>query len=225
MPSEYEINELAKEDSWRMFRIMGELVEGFDSLAGIEPAVSIYGSARSKPDDRLYTQTREIARRLGEAGFCIITGGGPGVMEAANRGAFEAGVKSIGLNIELPEEQQPNPYATRTITFHHFFVRKIMLVKYATAFVIMPGGLGTLDELTELLTLMQTHTIKPFPVVLFDGTYWNGFLGWLRECALASEFISEEDFNLLRVCEDAEEVVEAVRMWYENQELAGRKGI
>ena len=146
MPGEYEINELAKEDSWRMFRIMGELVEGFDSLAGIEPAVSIYGSARAKPDDRLYAQTREIARRLGEAGFCIITGGGPGVMEAANRGAFEAGVKSIGLNIELPEEQQPNPYATRTITFHHFFVRKIMLVKYATAFVIMPGGLGTLDE-------------------------------------------------------------------------------
>ncbi|MFC2060650.1 TIGR00730 family Rossman fold protein [Chloroflexota bacterium] len=225
MPSEYEINELAKEDSWRMFRIIGELVEGFDSLAGIEPAVSIYGSARSKPDDKLYAQTQEIAHRLGEAGFCIITGGGPGVMEAANRGALEAGVKSIGLNIELPEEQQPNPYATRTITFHHFFVRKIMLVKYAVAFVIMPGGLGTLDELTELLTLVQTHKIRPFPVVLFDSAYWNGFLDWLRECALANKFVSEKDFDLLRICDNAEEVVAAVRLWYENQELAGRRSI
>jgi len=161
MVHEYEINELVKEDSWRMFRIIGELVEGFDSLAGLEPAITIYGSARLKADDGLYSQTEEIARRLGELGFNIITGGGPGVMEAANKGALEAGVASIGLNIELPEEQALNPYMTRSITFHHFFVRKVMLVKYATAFIIMPGGLGTLDELSEVLTLIQTHKIKP----------------------------------------------------------------
>src|SRR4030042_967239 len=165
MAHEYEINELAKEDSWRMFRIIGELVEGFDSLAGLEPAITIYGSARLKADDGLYAQTEEIARRLGELGFNIITGGGPGVMEAANKGALEAGVASIGLNIALPEEQALNPYMTRSIVFHHFFVRKVMLVKYATAFIIMPGGLGTLDELSEVLTLIQTHKIKPFPEI------------------------------------------------------------
>ena len=154
MSKEYEINDLAKEEAWRMFRIMGELVEGFDTLSGIEPAVTIYGSARLQSDDELYTQTEEIANRLGRMGFSIITGGGPGVMEAANKGAFRAGATSVGLNIELPEEQVCNSYATKSITFHHFFVRKVMLVKYATAFVIMPGGLGTLDELTEVLTLM-----------------------------------------------------------------------
>lgn len=225
MTQEYEINELAKEESWRMFRIMGELVEGFDTLAGIEPAISIYGSARISPGDKLYTQTQEIARRLGEVGFSIITGGGPGVMEAANRGALEAGVKSIGLNIELPEEQLPNAYTTKSITFHHFFVRKIMLVKYATAFIIMPGGLGTLDEMTEVLTLMQTQKTKPLPVVLFDSDYWQGFLDWLRKCTLTSGFISESDFNLLRVCDNCDEVIEAVQRWYQKQEISGRKAI
>src|SRR5512137_3177727 len=174
MPNEYEINQLAKEESWRMFRIMGELVEGFDKLSGIEPAVTIYGSARLRHDDRVFGQTEEIARRLGEMGFSIITGGGPGVMEAANKGAREAGVLSMGLNIVLPAEQICNLYANKTITFNHFFVRKVMLVKYATAFVIMPGGLGTLDELTEVLTLMQTGKIKPFPVVLFERKFWKG---------------------------------------------------
>jgi len=225
MPYEYEINELAKEESWRMFRIIGELVEGFDSLTDVEPAVSIYGSARIKPGDELYTQTEEIARRLGEMGFSIITGGGPGVMEAANRGALQAGVKSIGLNIELPQEQASNVYATKSITFHHFFVRKIMLVKYASAFIIMPGGLGTLDEVTEVLTLMQTLKIKPFPVVLFDSTYWQGFLDWLRNCALARGFISEIDFDLLRVYDYPDEAVEAVRVWHAKQEIIGRKAI
>jgi hypothetical protein len=221
----YEINELAKEESWRMFRIIGELVEGFDELAGIEPAVSIYGSARVKEGDELYKQTQEIARGLGEMGFSIITGGGPGVMEAANRGAREAGVTSVGLNIELAEQQGCNVYATKSVTFNHFFVRKIMLVKYAAAFVIMPGGLGTLDELTELLTLMQTHKIKPFPVVLFDGQYWEGFLGWLRNCTLAKGYISEEDFDLLRVCDQPGEVIEAVQKWYQKQEIVGRKAL
>ncbi len=221
----YEINDLAKEESWRMFRIIGELVEGFDKLSGIEPAVTIYGSARMRTNDELYMQTEELARRLGEMGFSIITGGGPGVMEAANKGALKAGVTSVGLNIELPEEQISNAYATKSITFSHFFVRKVMLVKYATAFIIMPGGLGTLDELTEVLTLMQTHKIKPFPVVLYNSKYWQGFLDWLRSSVLDREFISEDDFNLLRVCECPDEVVEAVQRWYTKQEVVGRKAL
>jgi len=221
----YEINELAKEESWRIFRIMGELVEGFDKLSGIEPAVTIYGSARIRAGDELYTQTEEIARRLGEAGFSIVTGGGGGVMEAANKGALEAGVTSVGLNIELPEEQAANIYTTKLLTFNHFFVRKVMLVKYATAFIIIPGGLGTLDELTEVLTLMQTHKIKPFPVILFNSKYWQGFLYWLRSSVLTKEFISEDDFNLLRVCDYPDEVVEAVQRWYTKQEVVGRKAL
>ncbi len=219
----YEINDLAKEDSWRMFRIIGELVEGFDTLSGIEPAVTIYGSARLKEEDELYAQTEEIAYRLGQMGFSIITGGGPGVMEAANKGACKAGVASIGLNIELPAEQKINPYATKSLTFHHFFVRKVMLVKYTVAFIIMPGGLGTLDELTEVLTLMQTHKMKPFPVILFNSQYWKGFLDWLQNCTLPSGFISAEDLNLVRVCDHPDEVIEAVQKWYSKQEVIGKK--
>lgn len=225
MVREYEINQLAKEESWRMFRIIGELVEGFDELAGIEPAVTVYGSARLKPSDKLYSQTEEIARQLGRLGFNIITGGGPGIMEAANKGACEAGVASIGLNIELPEEQALNPYTTKSITFHHFFVRKVMLVKYATAFIIMPGGLGTLDELTEVLTLMQTKKIKPFPVVLYDSQYWGGFLEWLRTCTLARGFVSEDDFDLLRVCDTPDEVIDTVQQWYKKHKVVGRRAV
>ncbi len=225
MQQGYEINELAKEDSWRMFRIIGELVEGFDKLSGVEPAVTIYGSARVKPGDEQYVKTEEIARRLGEIGFSIITGGGPGLMEAANKGALGTGVKSIGVNIELPEEQAPNAYTTLSLTFSHFFVRKVLLVKYATAFIIMPGGLGTLDELTEVLTLMQTHKIKPFPVILFNRHYWKGFLNWLRTSTLANDFISEEDLHLLRVCDDTDEVIETVRRWFSRQEIAGKRAV
>ena len=221
----YEINELAKEESWRMFRIIGEMVEGFDKLSGIEPAVTIYGSARVRPEEEQYAKTEDIARRLGEIGFSIITGGGPGLMEAANKGARAAGVKSVGVNIELPEEQVPNTYSTLTLTFSHFFVRKVLLVKYATAFIIMPGGLGTLDEVTEVLTLIQTHKIKPFPVILFNSAYWAGFLEWLRTDTLANGYISEEDLRLLRVCDDAEEVIEAVRTWYLKQEITGRQAL
>jgi uncharacterized protein (TIGR00730 family) len=225
MSNDYEINQLAKEESWRLFRIIGELVEGFDSLADIVPAVTIYGSARLKADDRWYTQAEEIAYRLGKAGFNIMTGGGPGVMEAANMGARKAGVKSAGLNIRLPVEQACNVYADRTMTFHHFFVRKVMLVKYATAFVIMPGGLGTLDELTEVLTLIQTQKIRPFPVILFSSEYWHGFLDWLKETVLAHGSISEEDFELLRVFDSPAEVVSAVEKWYTRQEVMGRKAL
>jgi uncharacterized protein (TIGR00730 family) len=225
MPNEYEINELAKEESWRMFRIIGELVEGFDKLSGIEPAVTIYGSSRLKADDELYAQTEEIAYRLGQMGFSIVTGGGPGVMEAGNRGALRAGVTSVGLNIDLPEEQICNAYTTKSITFSHFFARKVMLVKYAIAFVIIPGGLGTLDELTEVLTLMQTHKIRPFPVILFNSQYWKGFLDWLQSSVLAREFISEDDLNLLRVCDHPDEVIETVQRWYLKQEVVGRKAL
>ena len=225
MAYEYEINELAKEESWRMFRIMGELVEGFDKLSNLGPAVSFYGSARIKPDNKLYEQTEEIAHRLGTLGFSIITGGGPGVMEAANKGALKAGVTSIGLNIELPEEQICNVYATKSITFRHFYVRKLMLVKYAAAFIIMPGGLGTLDELAEILTLIQTHKIKPFPVILFDSSFWKGFLDWLRGTVLAGGLVSEEDFDLLRICDEPDKVIDVVQEWYIKQEIVGRKAV
>ncbi|HJX03637.1 MAG TPA: TIGR00730 family Rossman fold protein [Dehalococcoidia bacterium] len=219
----YEINDMAKEESWRLFRIMGELVEGFDTLSGIEPAISIYGSARIKANNQLYTQTVEIAKRLGELGFNIITGGGPGIMEAANKGAAEANVVSIGLNIELPEPQPFNTYANRSITFHHFFVRKVMLVKYATAFVIFPGGLGTLDELTEVLTLIQTHKMRPFPVILYDESYWSGFMQWLKDFSLARDMITPDDFDLVRIAATPDEVIETVQKWYIKQEIVGRK--
>jgi len=225
MSNDYEINQLVKEDSWRMFRIIGELVEGFDSLADIEPAVTIYGSARLKPDNKWYLQTEEIAYLLGKDGFNIMTGGGPGVMEAANLGARKAGVISVGLNIKLPLEQVCNVYADRVITFHHFFVRKVMLVKYATAFVIMPGGLGTMDELTEILTLIQTQKIKPFPVIMFSSEYWGGLLDWLRSTVLDYGHISEEDFELLRVFDSPAEVADAVKKWYTRQEVMGRKAL
>lgn len=220
---EYEIEKLAKEESWRMFRIMGELVEGFDTLTGVEPAVTVYGSARLQEDDELWKQTEDIAYRLGKLGFNIITGGGPGVMGAANSGALKAGVVSVGLNIELPKEQVCNPYTTKVITFHHFFVRKVMLVKYATAFIIMPGGLGTLDELTEVLTLVQTGKTRPLPVILFGSQYWGGFLNWLRDSTLSRGFISPEDLNLLLVFDKPDEVIEAVQRWHHKQEVAGGK--
>lgn len=221
----YEINELAKEDSWRMFRIIGEMVEGFDKLSNIGPAVTIYGSARTRPDSELYRKTEETARLLGAAGFSIITGGGPGVMEAANKGAAEAGAKSVGLNIELPQEQSCNVYANHTITFNHFFVRKVMLVKYATAFIIMPGGLGTLDEMTEVLTLIQTHKIVPFPVILFDSKYWAGLLDWMRNVSLAQGMISEEDFELLRLCDEPADAVAAIKAWATKQQMSGKKAL
>ncbi len=224
-PEGYEINDLAKEDAWRMFRIIGEMVSGFDRLSGIEPAVTIYGSARVKPGDPLYETTVQLAYALGKLDFSIVTGGGPGLMEAANRGAYEAGVTSVGLNIELPEEQSPNLYSTLAISFDHFFARKVMLAKYATAFIAMPGGIGTLDELTEILCLIQTHKMKPFPVILYDSTYWSGLLEWLRVTTLDGGFISEEDLGLLVVCDDVQDVVKTVREWYEKQQIPTKRAI
>jgi uncharacterized protein (TIGR00730 family) len=225
MPDKYEINQLEKEESWRLFRIMGELVEGFDKLSGIEPAVTIYGASRMKPGTSDYERTREIANLIGKDGFNIITGGGPGAMEAANLGAQQAGVKSVGLNIELPEEQVCNVYTNITLHFNHFFARKVMLVKYSTAFVIIPGGMGTLDELTEVLTLIQTRKIKPFPVVLFNSEYWKGLLDWLQDKALANGYITEEDLHLLRLSDDPIEVADIIKSWYLRQAIIGRKAI
>ena len=222
LPRGYEINDFAKEESWRMFRIIGELVEGFDKLSGVEPAVTIYGSARVASGDPLYEATEELGRRLAKLGYAIITGGGPGVMEAANKGALGAGVRSVGLNIDLPEEQNANPYTTMSITFNHFFVRKVMLAKYATAFIAMPGGLGTLDELTEILCLIQTHKMRPFPVILFGASYWNGFLKWLRDATLAAGYIGESDLGLLVVVDTVDEAVDIVHQWYKRHRVPAR---
>jgi uncharacterized protein (TIGR00730 family) len=225
MVERYEINDFEKEESWRLFRYLGELVEGFDKLSGIEPAVTIYGASRLSAGTYNYEKTREIANLIGKEGFNIITGGGPGAMEAANLGAKEAGVKSIGLNIKLPEEQICNIYSNISVHFNHFFVRKIMLVKYATAFVIIPGGMGTLDELTEVLTLIQTKKIKPFPVILFNSAFWKGFLDWLQNQALTDGYITEDDLKLLRVSDDPNEIVDIIRSWYLKQIIIGRKAI
>ena len=197
-------------DPWRVMRIMGEFVEGFDALAGLGPAVTIFGSARTNSNHPQYQTAVTVARLLGEAGFNVISGGGPGIMEAANKGAQAAGVQSIGLNIELPFEQHVNPYVDLSIDFRYFFARKMMLVKYAQAFVIFPGGFGTLDELFEALTLIQTGKVENFPVVLFDTTYWGGLLEWLRNTILAQGKIAAADLDLLIVTDSPDEVRDTI---------------
>jgi hypothetical protein len=203
-------DEFTHTDTWRVFRIMGEFVEGFDELATVTRGVSIFGSARTPPDNPFYAAARETAALLARAGFTVITGGGPGIMEAANRGAFEAAGSSVGCNIELPFEQSPNPYQTRSLKFKYFFIRKTMFVKYSNAFVIFPGGFGTLDELFEALTLIQTRKIKNFPVILFGSEFWGGMLSWLEDAILKSKYISAEDRGLLHVTDSPAEVVEIV---------------
>jgi uncharacterized protein (TIGR00730 family) len=198
-------------DPWRVLRIQGEFVEGFDRLAEVDLAVSIFGSARTRPDDPMYEAARRTGARFAEAGYAVITGGGPGIMEAANRGAREAGGLSIGCNIELPHEQAENPYLDISIEFRYFFVRKTMFVKYAEAFVIFPGGFGTLDELFESLTLIQTGKVRGFPTILFGSEYWRGLLAWMRETPLAHGAISPDDLDLLQLCDDPDEVIELVR--------------
>jgi hypothetical protein len=200
-------DEFTHTDTWRVFRIMGEFVEGFDELATMTRGVSIFGSARVQPDTEEYRAAQETAALLAREGFAVITGGGPGIMEAANRGAFEAGGVSIGCNIELPFEQRSNAYQTRSMKFKYFFVRKMMFVKYSLGFVIFPGGFGTLDELFEALTLIQTHKIRDFPVVLFGKRYWSGLLDWIREVTLAEGKISAQDLDLLYITDSPAEVV------------------
>jgi uncharacterized protein (TIGR00730 family) len=203
-------DEFLHTDTWRVFRIMGEFVQGFEDLAHVTNGVAIFGSARTPPDDPEYKAAQETGGLFARAGVPVITGGGPGIMEAANRGAFEAGGTSVGCNIELPHEQKSNDYLTLSLKFKYFFVRKMMFVKYSDAFVIFPGGFGTLDELFEALTLIQTHKIHNFPVVLYGSRYWQGMLGWLRGPMLGEAKIVEEDLSRLHVTDSPSEIVEIV---------------
>jgi len=193
-------------DPWRVLRIQGEFVQGFDALSRVGAAVAVFGSARFGPETKYYADARELGRKLADAGFAVITGGGPGLMEAANLGAKEAGGLSIGCNIELPFEQESNPYTNLSIDFRYFFVRKTMFVKYSNGFAIFPGGFGTLDELFEALTLVQTRKIKRFPIVLYDSSYWRGLLDWIENTQLARGAISAEDLNLLILTDSVDEI-------------------
>jgi uncharacterized protein (TIGR00730 family) len=202
--------EMDSRDGWRIFRIMAEFVEGFDTMAKIGHAVSIFGSARTRPDDKYYKAAEETARLLAKSGYAVITGGGPGIMEAGNKGAFEAGGKSIGLNISLPHEQQTNSYQNTSLDFHYFYARKVMFVKYASAFICFPGGFGTLDECFETLTLIQTLKIEPLPVILFGSEYWTGLRQWMQK-QLAPNFINAEDVNIFRIVDNPREVIDIIR--------------
>lgn len=208
---QYLVDALTLNDSWKMFHIMAEFVEGFETLPEVYPAVTIFGSARSKPQSSNYKTTVTVARMLAENGYNVISGGGPGIMEAANRGAVEGGGKSVGLHIQLPNEQEPNKYANIRLKYNYFFIRKVMFVKYAVAYIIMPGGFGTLDELFEALTLIQTSRIKYFPIILMDSNYWKGLLDWIKDTMIKEKTISESDFDIFNVVDTPEEAVGIVK--------------
>lgn len=210
----YVIDSMNPDESWRVFRIMSEFVDGIETLSKLPSAVTFFGSARSKPEDRNYMLAKELASELVGQGFAIITGGGPGIMEAANKGALEAGGISVGVNIELPFEQKPNPYTNVQLTFRYFFVRKVMFIKYAIGYVIFPGGFGTLDELFEALTLIQTDKIRPFPVVLFGSEYWSGMIDWLNKTMVENKMIRPEDMSIFTVTDSIPEVVKILRSLY-----------
>lgn len=210
-------DEIVTKDSWMVFKIMAEFVDGYEKMAKIGPCVSIFGSARLKPDTRYYEMAVEIAEKITKIGFGIITGGGPGIMEAGNKGAFNAKGKSIGLNIDLPFEQHFNPFISKmySLNFDYFFVRKVMFVKYSQGFIVMPGGFGTLDELTEAITLIQTNKIGKFPIVLVGSEFWGGLLDWFKDTLLNEGMISTDDLDLYRVVDTADEAVEHIRAFYE----------
>lgn len=214
MYEKYQINELKKEDSWRLFRIIGDFVDGFDVMPKYLPSITIFGSARVKEGDKYYEVARKLAYMLAKEGFTIVTGGGPGIMEAGNRGAIEAGGNSIGLNIALPREQIPNKYAKVQLNFHYFFSRKVMLIKYASAYILFPGGYGTLDELTEVLVLIQTQKIKPFPIFLYGSEFWNGLVDWIKQQVLQNNYIDREDLKLFKVMDDLDEIVNEIKVFY-----------
>jgi uncharacterized protein (TIGR00730 family) len=216
------IPEFLDTDPWRVLRIQAEFVEGFDALAAVGPAVTFFGSARVRQPDPMYDAARSLAAELSRRGFAIITGGGPGIMEAANRGAREGGALSVGCNIELPFEQSLNEYVDLGIEFHYFFVRKTMFVKYAEAFVIFPGGFGTLDELFESLTLIQTGKIVHFPVILFGSDYWAGLRQWIQDRVLAQRKISPEDLDLMVVTDDIQHAADVVQQYYQRKLLAAQ---
>ena len=209
--NQYVVDDLTNKDTWRMFLILSEFVEGFETMPDAFPAVSIFGSARTLRDSKEYTNTVELARTLVENGYNIISGGGPGIMEAANKGASEAGGKSVGLHIHLPNEQKPNDYANIKLDFKYFFIRKVMFVKYAVAYVIMPGGFGTLDELFEAITLIQTQRIKSFPVILVGSDYWKGLIDWIKGTLLKKKVISEEDLDIFQVVDNPEDAVSIIK--------------
>jgi len=208
---QYLIDQIKPQESWRVFRIMAEFVDGIEQLTPLEPAVTIFGSARTKPGEKFYVMAETLGRLLAEEGFTVITGGGPGIMEAANKGAFEAGGQSVGLNIVLPFEQKLNPYTTIHINFRYFFVRKVMFVKYAMSYVIFPGGFGTMDELFEALTLIQTDKLKPFPVILVGSDYWAGLLGWINETMLGANMISPEDRTIFTLVDSPKDALEIIK--------------
>lgn len=208
------INDFTREDPWRVFRIMSEFVEGFEVLSKIGKAVSIFGSARTKPGTKYYKLGEEVAYHIAKAGYAVITGSGPGMMEAANKGASRAGGYSVGLNIHIPSEQKPNPYVDTLLDFRYFFVRKVMFVKYARAFVILPGGYGTLDEFFEAINLIQTERINKFPVVLFGSAYWKGLLDWIKDTLLVNGTISKSDLDIFTVVDEPKEVIAAIKRFY-----------
>jgi uncharacterized protein (TIGR00730 family) len=211
MEKQFLIDDLKLGESWRLFKIMGEFVDGVEALHDIGPAVSFFGSARVKPEDSRYQKAEHLAKLFAEHHFSVITGGGGGIMEAANKGAAEAGGVSIGLNIILPHEQKPNAYANITQEFKYFFIRKVMFVKYAMAYVIFPGGFGTLDELFEAVTLIQTHRIKPFPVILVGTAYWKGLIEWIKTHLLKEQMISPDDIEIIQVMDEPEAIVKTIQ--------------
>jgi uncharacterized protein (TIGR00730 family) len=211
------MEDLAKSDTWRVFRIMAELVEGFEALSGIGPAVTIFGSARLQPGSEYYTKCVQVAESLARSGFAVISGGGPGIMEAANKGAKQGNGVSVGLNIALPMEQSPNRFQDIEIEFRYFFVRKLMFVKYAVGYVIFPGGFGTMDELFEALTLTQTKKIRSFPVVLVGRSYWQGMIHWMRDTVLNMGNIDPGDLDLFHVVDAPEEVFEIIATRYKER--------
>jgi uncharacterized protein (TIGR00730 family) len=214
------LNELKTKNSWMLFKIMGEFVNGFEQMGLLNPCVSIFGSARTKPEEEDYIQATEIAARVVKLGFGVITGGGPGIMEAANKGAQEAGGVSVGLNIDLPFEQNNNPYIDqdKVLNFDYFFVRKVMFVKYSQAFIVMPGGFGTLDELFEALTLIQTLKIKKFPIIMVGKSFWSGMMDWIKETLLEKKKISKEDIDLFSCVDTTDEVIAILEKFYASQE-------
>jgi len=213
MEKQYLVDELSKEESWRIFRIMAEFVESIEVLSGVHNAVTIFGSARVKPGDPYYQKTEKLGQLLAQNGFAVITGGGPGIMEAANKGAAEAGGQSVGMNIKLPFEQKPNPYANLQLDYKYFFIRKVMFVKYAVAYVIMPGGYGTMDEFFEALTLIQTKRMKSFPVILMGRDYWQGLLDWLKNTMLQKGMILPFDIEMIQIIDEPEEVVKHIKKY------------
>jgi len=211
MEKQFVVDDLTLGEPWRLFKIMGEFVDGVDTLHDLGPAVSIFGSARIKPNDAVYKKAEKIAELFVKKGFSVITGGGGGIMEAANKGAADAGGTSVGLNILLPFEQEPNPFSNVKLDFKYFFIRKVMFIKYASAYIILPGGFGTLDELFEAVTLVQTRRIRPFPLILVGSEYWAGLIDWIKDKLLAEKRISSEEIEILQIMDDPEEIVKAVQ--------------